>query len=414
MKPGYWFTLFIVVFLGIMFAIECSLPKKFIWNPTYGSADRQPFGCALFDELVADAWPEECFLSEETFYQLSEQDTTENYAFLAIAKDIELKRPDVEAILKLAERGNKIMLVSSSFGKLLEDTLGFRCSYSYFDFKGLKNYAVSMTRRDTLSWVGDTAVYAPRYFTFYPQLCKGYFEKYDSLTSVLAEKVVPLGDSLYTTKGCVPAVALSRKIGEGEVILVSTPLLFTNYGITDGGNATYALRLLSRMSNLPLYRTEAYGIGAQQKESPLSYFLSQPALRWGLYVTILTLVLFMLLTARRRQRAIPVVRPPENRTMEFTELIGTLYAQQKNHADLVRKKFTYFADALRRIAQIDVEDGADDGSLCRRIAVRTGIEEEKVRRLFRALRPVLRAEREVSELQMKEYIDGMNEIMNNL
>lgn len=414
MKPGYWFTLFIVVFLGIMFAIECSLPKKFIWSPTYGSADRQPFGCALFDELVADAWPEECFLSEETFYQLSEQDTTENYAFLAIAKDLELKRPDVEAILNMAERGNKIMLVSSSFGKLLEDTLGFRCSYSYFDFKGLKNYATSMTRRDTLRWVGDTAVYAPRYFTFYPQLCKGYFEKYDSLTSVLAEKVVPLGDSLYTAKGCVPAVALSRKIGEGEVILVSTPLLFTNYGITDGGNATYALRLLSRMSNLPLYRTEAYGIGAQQKESPLSYFLSQPALRWGLYVTILTLVLFMLLTARRRQRAIPVVRPPENRTMEFTELIGTLYAQQKNHADLVRKKFTYFADALRRIAQIDVEDGADDGILCRRIAVRTGIEEEKVRRLFRELRPVLRAEREVSELQMKEYIDGMNEIMNNL
>lgn len=414
MKPGYWFTLFIVVFLGIMFAVECSLPKKFSWNPTYGHTDRQPFGCALFDELVTNAWPLESALSDKSFYQLSKADTLKNYALFAIAQRMELGRPDVEAILELAGRGYKVMLAASSFSKLLEDTLGFHSSYSYFNFKGLKEYAVSIERRDTLRWMGDTAVYAPRVFLAYPQLCNGYFEKYDSLTAVLAMKVMPKEDSLHTSDGCIPAVALSRKVGKGEVILVSTPLLLTNYGVTDGGNATYALRLLSRMNDLPLYRMLAYGAGAQQKESPLRYFLSQPALRWGLYVTILTLVLFILFTARRRQRAIPVVRRPENRTMEFTELIGTLYAQQKNHADLVRKKFTYFADALRRVAQIEVEEGSDDGVLCRRIAFRTGIEEETVSRLFRELRPVLRAEREISELQMKEYIDGMNEIMTNL
>lgn len=414
MKPGYWFTLFIVAFLGIMFAVECSLPKKFIWRPTYANTDRQPFGCALFDELVTDAWPQDCSLTEATFYQLADMDTTSSYAFLAIAENLELGRPDVEAILNLAERGNKVMLASSSFSKLLEDTLGFRCSYSYFNFKGLKDYVVSIARRDTLRWMGDTAVFAPRDFTFYPQLCNGYFEKYDSLTSVLAMKVMPPGDTLQAANPYVPGVALRRKVGKGEVILASTPLLFTNYGITDGANATYALRLLSYMSDLPLLRTEAYGVELQQKQSPLRYFLSQPALRWGLYVTVLTLVLFMVFTARRRQRAIPVIRPPENRTMEFTELIGTLYAQQKNHADLVRKKFTYFAEALRRVAQIDVEEGTDDALLCRRIAVRTGVDEETVRQLFRELRPVLRAEREVTVEQMKEYIDGMNKIMNNL
>lgn len=414
MKTEYWFTLFIVTFIGILFAVEYNLPKKFIWNPTYGQHDRQPFGCALFDELVIDAWPEGSFWSEDTFYQLAKQDSTENYALLAIAQQMNLGRPDVEAILRLAERGNKVMLASSSFGKLLEDTLGFRSSYAYFNFKILKEYAVSVTHRDTLCWVGDTARYAPRMFTFYPQLCSGHFEKYDSLTTVLAKKLMPAADSLLVSKGCVPAVALSRKVGKGEVILVSTPLLLTNYGITDGHNATYVLRLLSQMNDLPLCRTEAYGIGSQEQQSPFRYFLSQPALRWGLYVTILTLVLFMVFTARRRQRAISVVRPPENRTTEFTELIGTLYFQQKNHADLVRKKFTYFAEALRRVAQIDAEEETDDAALSHRIATRTGIEEDTVRRLLRNLRPVLRTECEVSALQMKEYIDGMNEIMNNL
>lgn len=414
MKAGHWFTLFIVVFLGILFAVEYSLPKKFIWNPTFGHHDRQPFGCALFDELVAESWSKDYRLSDNTFYQLAEQDTTEKGAYIAIEQNLALGRPDVEAILKLAEGGNKIMLASSTFGKLLEDTLGFRCSYSYFSFKGLKEYAVSVTRRDTLHWVGDTARYAPRLFMFYPQLCKGRFEKYDSLTTVLAKRTILIEDSLAVSRGCVPAVALSRKVGKGEVILLSTPLLLTNYGITDGGNAEYVLRLLSQMNELPLCRIEAYGTGAQEQKSPLRYFLSQPALRWGLYVTILTLVLFMVFTARRRQRAIPVVRPSENRTMEFTELIGTLYFQQKNQADLVRKKFTYFAEALRRMAQIDVEEEKDDSALCCRIAARTGMEEEKIRRLFRNLRPVLGAKCEVSDLQMKEDIDGMNEIMNNL
>lgn len=414
MKAGHWFTLFIVGFLGILFAVEYSLPKKFIWNPTFGHNDRQPFGCALFDELVEDAWAEEYRLSEETFYQLAEQDTTEHRAYLAIAQYLELGEPDVEAILKLAERGNKVMLASSSFGRLLEDTLGVRSSYSYFNLKGLKKYAVSVGGRDTLCWVGDTARYAPRLFTLYPQLCKGHFEKYDSLATVLARKVTAVEDSVNLLPGCVPVVALSRQVGQGEVILISTPLLLTNYGITDRGNAAIVLRLLSQMSQLPLYRTEAYTTGTQKQESPLRYFLSQPALRWGLYVTILTLVLFMFFTARRRQRAIPVVCPPQNRTMEFTELIGTLYYQQKNQADLVRKKFTYFTEALRRIAQIDVEEEADDDALCRRIAARTGIEGEKIRRLFGHLRPVLGAKCEVSEEQMKEYIDEMSEIMNNL
>ncbi len=46
--------------------------------------------------------------------------------------------------------------------------------------------------------------------------------------------------------------------------------------------------------------------------------------------------------------------------MEFTELIGTLYFQKKDHEDLVRKKFTYFAEELRREIQVDIEEVADD------------------------------------------------------
>lgn len=72
---------------------------------------------------------------------------------------------------------------------------------------------------------------------------------------------------------------------------------------------------------------------AQVQMSPFRYFLSQPPLRWALYLSMASILLFMIFTARRKQRAIPVIREPENKSLEFVELIGTLYYQKKDHAD---------------------------------------------------------------------------------
>ena len=57
MKGNHWFIAGIIVFLVLMFAIECRLPKKFVWNPTFSHYDKQPFGCAVFDSLLSSSLP---------------------------------------------------------------------------------------------------------------------------------------------------------------------------------------------------------------------------------------------------------------------------------------------------------------------------------------------------------------------
>ena len=64
--------------------------------------------------------------------------------------------------------------------------------------------------------------------------------------------------------------------------------------------------------------------------------------------------------------------------------------------------------------QVDVEEEVDEGTLYRKIASKTGMEEEKIARLFVGLRPVIKGERRVSEQEMKDYIDGMNEIVSRM
>lgn len=440
MKGSRWFILAMVLFLAVMFLVEYNLPKKFVWNPTFSRYDYQPFGCAIFDDVLTDSWPGDYYLNDWTFYNFENDTTDEPLAILAVAQRFQFTKTDRNAIMRLAERGNKVILAATGFS--LSDTLGYGMSYAWFRASELKKYVGAVNRRDSLYWLADSAsAYPAAIFEVYPQLCDAFFTKYDSLSVPLVRRdraaasrkdsITLAADSLIRSqlKDTLPesqdsvrlpvelptgVLALRHPVGKGEIVLISTPLLFTNYGVLDKNNAAYIFRLLSPAKDLPLYRTEAYNKSEYEQRSPFRYFLSQPPLRWGLYLTIIALVLFMVFTARRRQRPIPVIRQPENKTLEFTELIGTLYFQKKNHADLVRKKFTYFAEALRRNIQVDVEEEVDEGTLYRKIANKTGMEEEKIARLFAGLRPVIKGERNVSEQEMKDYIDGMNEILSRM
>lgn len=407
MKGNHWFILAVIAFLLLIFVVEYRIPKKFVWHPTFSRYDRQPFGCALFDEVLSSSLPEGYTLSGKTFYQLEQEDTASRYGVLVLADNYHFSEVDIKSMLQSAERGNKILLAGHSFNQLLKDTLKFDISYSSFSPTVLKKYASSFLSRDTLCWTGDSATYLPQEFYFYPQLCGSHFLS-DSLSChVLARKKEGTNKSY--------PVALSVPWGKGKIILVSTPLLFTNYGIVDGENANYLFRLLSQMGDLPLVRTEGYmQETAKAQISPFRYFLSQRPLRWALYLTVIASLLFLFFTARRKQRAIPVISEPQNGSLEFAELIGTLYYQQNNHIDLVRKKYTYFAEELRREIQVDIEDREEDSRSFSRMARKTGLDEEQIGRFVREVRAAVYDSSRVTAEQMKGYIDKMNEIINQI
>ena len=120
----------------------------------------------------------------------------------------------------------------------------------------------------------------------------------------------------------------------------------------------------------------------------------------------------MSFTAKRRQRIIPVIKPSINRTLEFVNLIGTLYAQHKDYTDLTLKKYIYFVEQLKRNTYIDIEAEELSPDLCNRLSNKTGIEAETLYRLLSELALLKRGEI-VNEKQMKDYINRMNEILNH-
>lgn len=448
--------LFAMLVLFVLFCLlQVNLPKKFVWSPTFSHVDKQPFGCFVFDSVLTQSLPNGYHVTKKTFFQLDQEHAKEKISVLMVVDQQNLKQLDVKYLCNIARRGGKVMVVaSSSFDDgrnadtvvvdELERTFNVRIEDgTYFSLRGilagLKAHDNDMY--DTIYWNNRETMYAAQsYRMFYnmvggtlfvdsvPKVKRlaytlsttGYDYKLDSLyvgdftgfdTIVDEKERIERIDTFAIKK--VPT-AVSVPYGKGEVIFVSSPLLFTNYGMLEGNTSVYIFRLMSYLADLPVYRTEAYvktDAMLVAEQSPFREFIKRPPLRWALYLALLGVVLFMIFTARRRQRVIPIMSKPANRSLEFIQLIGTLYYQRKDHVDLVRKKFKLFAEELRKTAGVDISDVNTDDREYLLLAEKTGMNSDRLKKVIRQIRLVLHSEGNISVEEMRSLIDAMDTIV---
>ena len=448
--------LFAMLVLFVLFCLlQVNLPKKFVWSPTFSHVDKQPFGCFVFDSVLTQSLPNGYHVTKKTFFQLDQEHAKEKISVLMVVDQQDLKQLDVKYLCNIARRGGKVMVVASSsfddgrnadtvvvdelertFKVKIEDGL-------YFSLRGilagLKAHDNDMY--DTIYWNNRETMYAAQsYRMFYNMVggtlfvdsvpkvkrlaytlsAAGYDYKLDSLyvgdftrfdTIVDEKERIERIDTFAIKK--VPT-AVSVPYGKGEVIFVSSPLLFTNYGMLEGNTFVYIFRLMSYLADLPVYRTEAYvktDAMLVAEQSPFREFIKRPPLRWALYLALLGVVLFMIFTARRRQRVIPIMSKPANRSLEFIQLIGTLYYQRKDHVDLVRKKFKLFAEELRKTAGVDISDVNTDDREYLLLAEKTGMNSDRLKKVIRQIRLVLHSEGNISVEEMRSLIDAMDTIV---
>ena len=448
--------LFAMLVLFVLFCLlQVNLPKKFVWSPTFSHVDKQPLGCFVFDSVLTQSLPNGYHVTKKTFFQLDQEHAKEKISVLMVVNQQNLKQLDVKYLCNIARRGGKVMVVaSSSFDDgrnadtvvvdELERTFKVKIEDGiYFSLRGILSglKAHDNDMYDTIYWNNRETMYAAQsYRMFYnmvggtlfvdsvPKVKRlaytlstaGYDYKYDSLyvgdftrfdTIVDKKERIERIDTFAIKK--VPT-AVSVPYGKGEVIFVSSPLLFTNYGMLEGNTFVYIFRLMSYLADLPVYRTEAYvktDAMLVAEQSPFREFIKRPPLRWALYLALLGVVLFMIFTARRRQRVIPIMSKPANRSLEFIQLIGTLYYQRKDHGDLVRKKFKLFAEELRKTAGVDISDVNTDDREYLLLAEKTGMNSDRLKKVIRQIRLVLHSEGNISVEEMRSLIDAMDTIV---
>ena len=137
--------------------------------------------------------------------------------------------------------------------------------------------------------------------------------------------------------------------------------------------AGYAAKALSYVKNTRLVVWDEYYSKGDEERSLMKIFFDHVYLKWAYYITLFGLLLFVVYEMKRRQRVIPVVPPLKNSTVEFVNVIGQLYYEQRNNADIAHKQVLYILTYLRE--QFQVKTDKLDQEFVERLVRKVGLDE---------------------------------------
>ncbi len=420
MRSSRIFFIGIAVAAVLIFILQLRVPQRFSWKESFSPYDRQPFGCYVFDSIMRHSFGGDYQVVHKTLRQLNHEKEYRNSNILIISTSMNLGDVDLNSLDSLLQNGAQVMIAYGP--KYIEDSVLYKKygivvnASTPFNISWLKTQLTTGFDEeiyDTIQWNSPVHGYPKASYSIYKLLLSASLSGRNrkAETHGIVSWVDHVGS--LSTENDTLSVLTSVRRGKGELIVASMPLLFTNYGILDKNTSPFTHRLMTLIASRPIVRTTAYTNTPDMEAarlSPFRYLLSQRPLRWALWLSLLLIALFMVFTARRQQRVIPIETPPRNHTLEFIGLIGTLYYQQRDHADLLRKKWGYFAEELRSRLDLDITEAQNDNASADILARRTGMDKLETAALLCEVRQALQI-RYVTDHQLQSLIGRMNEIM---
>lgn len=185
--------------------------------------------------------------------------------------------------------------------------------------------------------------------------------------------------------------------GKGKVYLYLTPLIFTNFHIRQAKDRALVGALLAYVpNNRPLiwdvysqyWHTDDFDDSPHtgHAPSPFQFILGEPSLRAAWYMAWGFLLLFLVFSARRKIKAIPVIPPKRNTALEFAHTIGQLYFQKGNPGNLVLKKFKLLQWRVQQSTGLVWHE--NNAQALERLAAKTGLDQRMLSDLESEIRRI--------------------------
>lgn len=360
----YW------ILLGLLFLLlvlaEFNAPKPVDWRRTYSQRDKIPFGCnAVFRLLNEDIFKGQLEKQSETPFTVLLRGYESKTAYVFINSNISFSRLDAKYLMEFAAEGNEVFLAAGSFyGNKLADT--FRISTNRF-FAPFGNYFDS-TRAYTVNFCSPS-IKAARPYRYKMGFESARFESFDT-TQV---KVLAMGND-------TDVVMLQAAYGKGNIYFMSLPDVFTNYFVVNDSARFCAYKALSYIGAERMWWDEYYKGAHVDTGNPLQFIFASDSLYAAYLLALISLIVFMIFSMKRRQRAIAIVEPLPNTTLQFVEVVGSVYYNTRNHKIIAEEKINAFYEFLR--GKFLVTSRRADEETLQRIAKLSGVELADVKKLF--------------------------------
>lgn len=325
---------FLAVAILLIAILEANEKQPLDWRKTFNSKDKIPFGTYVLRHELENIFDEnQSILSirEPLYTYLEKQKDITDKELIFIGSYFDPGKTAVKSLVEFVARGNTAFIAAEYLSKELIDTLVV--SYSRYESYYAKDYESSDSTRFELARTGMTATYdrvdMPRIFEY-----------------LNADNSTILG-YLLRPKHRLPNFIRVRH-GKGELYLHLGPDVFSNYYLLQEETFPIAYEALHYLKGHDILWYENKYDEVVESDTPIRYILSQPALRNGWYLLLVTLTLFLIFKSRREQGAIPIVKPEENLSVAFAESIGSLYYESGQPGNMVEKKINYFLYNLRK------------------------------------------------------------------
>ena len=351
-----YIAILIILLVGIVI-IDGSKPIPINWTPTYDTKDKIPFGLYVLDKEFAGILNNRKFKKLDfTPYEYFRTDNLKNSAqtlqvegaFLRISEFSELDKLSSIALLDFAGRGNNVFLSMKDFPAVILDSLKFAVKGEYQFSDSIYN------------WMANSK-FGKQKYNLVEGIGNNYFSKIDSATATVLG--FQSGDSVRIN-------FIKIKFKSGNFFLHTQPAAFTNFHLLKKNNFEYAEKVLSYLPKADIIWYTKNQNGEKISTSPLRFIFSQPALKAAWFLFLIGMLLFMIFNAKRRQRVVPIIKPLQNSSVDFTKTIGNLYFQEGEHGNLIDKKIIYFLDKIR--SQYLLETITLDDNFIRKLHQKSG------------------------------------------
>jgi len=335
--------------LVLYVVIEYNKPKPVNWQATLYYDDKIPFGTYVFyhqlDDIFAGA---RVTNTNKSIYNLfTSERLSGNY--IIVAKSVNFTKVDFNELVKYIEAGHTVFITSFEWGGYLSNTLEIRTKTESDKEKTSLNFTNNLLKRT-------------KDYRFDKNISDDYFSNFDTARATVISKNAA-GNSTY----------LSFKFGQGKLLICANPLLFTNYSLLTPQGADYAAKALSYLpANQNIYWDEYQNHDIEDEKSPMRVFFNNPSLQWAYYLSLFTLLVFVLFEVKRRQRVIPVIEPLKNSTLDFVKVVGQVYYEKRDNTNIAYKKILYLLSYWRE--QYQLKTNKLDNEFIDALAHKTGLE----------------------------------------
>ncbi|RSK39132.1 DUF4350 domain-containing protein [Mangrovimonas spongiae] len=341
-KAKIYITLIVFTMLSLV-AYEYLKPKEINWFPSYAKHHKIPFGTYVLHDQIEALFPKIKDVTIPPFEFLKNDTITGAYFF--VNNSLEFDKSETEKLLSWTSQGNTLFIASENFSSTLLDTLNLETSF-ISNLDNINNvYGLQLKNKHLNQEI--VSFEKADYIT--------YFKKIDTLKT----KVIGVVDNFdsYSAIKNEHVNIIKQNFGDGTIILCAFPQAFTNYFMLEDNTVQFTSSLLSYLNiKETIYIDNHYKSGKAFYTSPLHIMLNTKQLKWAYYIMLIGVLFYILFDGKRKQRAIPVITPLKNQTINFTQTVANMYLNKGNHKDIFNHKVKHFLDYIRQHYNLDTNE----------------------------------------------------------